>query len=340
VLELSSWQLEGLGEAKLSPQYACYLNLYPDHLDRYGSLRAYADAKEQIFLHQRETDVAVFNSSGLAYSDAYEGPDYGWTFWRTPARKIWFLGELLDEDDELQPGQHFTERDAFVAWHNERLVWEHRLPIGDTGCYDWAEELICIRNDISLPGEHNLSNIAAAAALAKSFGIETEHIRTAIRNFTGVEHRLEFVRELDGVRYINDTAATAPEAAIAALRSFDRPIVLIAGGADKNLPFDDLAREIAVRAKAVVLLKGSATPKLQAAAGSIQTAVDNVLPTADRRLPPIAGPFDDLAAAIDTARALAAPGDVVLLSPGCASFGMFRNEFHRGEEFRRIVQQL
>jgi UDP-N-acetylmuramoylalanine--D-glutamate ligase len=340
VLELSSWQLEGLGEAKLSPQYACYLNLYPDHLDRYGSLRAYADAKEQIFLHQRETDVAVFNSSGLAYSDAYEGPDYGWTFWRTPARKIWFLGELLDEDDELQPGQHFTERDAFVAWHNERLVWEHRLPIGDTGCYDWAEELICIRNDISLPGEHNLSNIAAAAALAKSFGIETEHIRTAIRNFTGVEHRIEFVRELDGVRYINDTAATAPEAAIAALRSFDRPIVLIAGGADKNLPFDDLAREIAVRAKAVVLLKGSATPKLQAAAGSIQTAVDNVLPTADRRLPPIAGPFDDLAAAIDTARALAAPGDVVLLSPGCASFGMFRNEFHRGEEFRRIVQQL
>ena len=86
--------------------------------------------------------------------------------------------------------------------------------------------------------------MAAAAALAKSFGISNAHIRNAIRGFTGVEHRLEFVREIDGVRYVNDTAATAPEAAIAALRSFDRPIVLIAGGADKNLPFDDLAREI------------------------------------------------------------------------------------------------
>ena len=199
-----------------------------------------------------------------------------------------------------------------------------------------------------LPGEHNCANIAAAAALAKSFGVETEHIRNAIRNFTGVEHRLEFVRELDGVRYVNDTAATAPEAAIAALRSFDRPIVLIAGGADKNLPFDDLAREIVLRAKAVVLLNGTATPKLIEALARIDErpkTKDESFTSHDSSfvLRPssfVHGPFDDFAEAIAAARALAAPGDLVLLSPGCASFGMFRNEFHRGEEFRRIVNQL
>jgi UDP-N-acetylmuramoylalanine--D-glutamate ligase len=192
-----------------------------------------------------------------------------------------------------------------------------------------VREILCNRADVQLAGKHNLANIAAAAALAKAFGVETEHIRTAIRNFRGVEHRLEFVREINGVRYINDTAATAPEAAIAALRSFEQPIVLIAGGADKNLPFDDLAREIVRRAKAVVLLQGTATPKLQ-------VAVSNLV----RRLPPAVGPFDDFAEAIAAAGRLAAPGDVVLLSPGCASFGMFRNEFDRGEEFRRIVTGL
>src|SRR4029079_16021639 len=108
----------------------------------------------------------------------------------------------------------------------------------------------------------NRMNVAAAAALAKAFGIETERIRNAIRSFGSVPHRLELVRELDGVRYVNDTTATAPEAAIAALRSFDTPIVLVCGGADKNLPFDDLAQAIVRRAKAVVLLKGTATPKL------------------------------------------------------------------------------
>ncbi|HEU5101912.1 MAG TPA: cyanophycin synthetase, partial [Roseiflexaceae bacterium] len=194
--------------------------------------------------------------------------------------------------------------------------------------------------EIGLPGQHNRANVAAAAALAKAFGVSNRHIRNAIRGFTGVEHRLEFVRELDGVRYINDTAATAPEAAIAALRSFDRPIVLLAGGADKQLPFEDLAREIALRAKAVVLLQGTATPKLQSAVGSEQSTALDLLPTADRRLPTVVGPYDDFAQAIEAARALASPGDVVLLSPGCASFGMFRNEFHRGEEFRRIVNEL
>jgi UDP-N-acetylmuramoylalanine--D-glutamate ligase len=337
VLELSSWQLEGLGEAKLSPQYACYLNLYPDHLDRYGSMRAYAEAKEQIFLHQRETDVAVLNSRVSAYSDAYTNQEYGWKFWEARGRKFWFLGIPENKSEYLNPGQHFTDKDGFVGWDEDVLrsaKWN-----SDSDQQEWIEELICTKADVILPGAHNLENIAAAAALAKAFGIENEHIRSAIRGFTGVEHRLEFVRELDGVRYINDTAATAPEAAIAALRSFERPIVLIAGGADKQLPFDELAREIVLRAKAAVLLQGTATPKLQSAISSQQSAASGTRSTADRRLPAVTGPFHDFEQAIDAARQLAAPGDVVLLSPGCASFGMFRNEFHRGEEFRSIVNR-
>jgi UDP-N-acetylmuramoylalanine--D-glutamate ligase len=184
-----------------------------------------------------------------------------------------------------------------------------------------------------------LSNIAAAAALARSFGVEIEHIRNAIRNFAGVEHRLEFVRELAGVRYYNDTTATAPEAAIAALYSFEQPIVLIAGGADKNLPFGELARAIVERAKAVVLLEGTATPKLQSAVTGQQSGIGRKH-TGDWRLATVAGPFGDFAQAIEAARALASPGDVVVLAPGCASFGMFRNEFHRGDEFKRIVREM
>jgi UDP-N-acetylmuramoylalanine--D-glutamate ligase len=135
-----------------------------------------------------------------------------------------------------------------------------------------------------------------------------------------------------GVSYVNDTAATAPEAAIAALQSFQAPIILIAGGADKQLPFAELAQAMIRYARAVVLLTGTATPKLQA-------ALAEQLPQAEQK-PAIYGPFDDFEQAIETAAAIAQVGEIVLLSPGCASFGMFRNEFHRGEEFRRIVGLL
>jgi UDP-N-acetylmuramoylalanine--D-glutamate ligase len=342
VLELSSWQLEGLGEAQLSPQYACYVNLHPDHLDRYGSMQAYAEAKEQIFLHQREADVAVFNSRLVEYSDLYTGPERGWQFWKTPARKIWFfntlVGDLDIETEEFYPGQHFDQRDGFIGWANDTLVWEP--PASETGGQH-VEQVICTRSDVQLYGEHNLTNIAAAAALAKAFGVTNEHVRSAIRTFAGVEHRLEFVGELDGVRYVNDTAATAPEAAIAALHSFDRPIVLIVGGADKDLPLDKLARAMVERAKAVVLLEGTATAKLlaalQASDDRRQTIDDSSSPSILDRQSAIVGPYGDFTQAISSARKLAEPGDIVLLSPGCASFGMFRNEFHRGEEFRRIV---
>jgi UDP-N-acetylmuramoylalanine--D-glutamate ligase len=316
VLELSSFVLEGLGEAKLSPQYACITNISPDHLDRYGTMEAYTEAKKQIFYHQCDQDVAVLNYNDVSahFDEAVRG------------RLAWFLADDSDDNPHIS-----RLPDTIAYWSREHLLWQA----------NGRQEIICRKGDVHLAGRHNLANIAAAAALAKAYGVTNENIRNAIRKFTGVPDRLEFVREVNGVRYINDTTATAPEAAIAALHSFDAPIVLIAGGADKQLPFDDMARAIGERTKAVVLLNGTATEKLQSAVSSQQSEFgDKGLATGDWRLATVSGPFDDFEQAVRTARDMAEPGDVVLLSPGCASFGMFRNEFHRGEEFRRIVREL
>jgi UDP-N-acetylmuramoylalanine--D-glutamate ligase len=321
VLELSSWQLEGLGEAKLSPNYACVTNISPDHLDRYGSMEAYAEAKRQILAHQQPGDLVVLN-----YDDPLQSE---WAA-NAPGRIVWFARRQEEYDLGDRPLMIYGE--TGVLWLDASLPHDQTMTV----------ERVLEIEQIGLPGQHNLANVAAAAALAKSFGVSNAHIRSAIRNFAGVEHRLEFVREIDGVRYINDTAATAPEAAIAALRSFDRPIVLIAGGADKNLPFEDLALEIGRRAKAIVLLQGTATLRLQRELKMKNEELRDQLGETQFSIlnSQFSIVYDDFTQAIEAARALAAPGDVVLLSPGCASFGMFRNEFHRGEEFRRIVGEL
>jgi UDP-N-acetylmuramoylalanine--D-glutamate ligase len=319
VLELSSWQLEGLGEAQLSPRYACITNLSPDHLNRYAGMAEYAAAKQQLFLWQGADSIVVLNADDAEVASWAD---------RAPGAVVWFGAR----PDRLRAGQHSA------VFYDERGLWWHDHA-ADTTAAPIDLERICGREDILLPGRHNLANVAAAAALAKSFGVETERIRDDIRAFAGVQHRLEFVRELAGVRYINDTTATAPEATIAALQSYAAPIVLICGGADKNLPFDDLAQTIAERAKAVVLLEGTATPKLEQALRDLSVEVYPLTRSPAHPLT-VAGPFDDFARAITAARELAVPGDIVLLSPGCASFGMFQNEFHRGDEFKRIVTIL
>lgn len=304
VLELSSWQLEGLGEAGLSPRWACVTNVSEDHLDRYASMDAYAAAKAHIFEHQRSDGIVVLNLDDERTRRMAE---------RAAGDVVWFGGAIE------HAGQSRGAR-----WSGERLVWFE----GE------QHENICRASDVRLPGAHNLANVAAAAALAHSFGVAFEHIRTAVRGFESVPDRMETVREVHGVRYVNDTTATAPVAALAALRSVDRPVIVIAGGADKQLDFGELGECLAERAKAVVLLAGTATPKLE-------QALRRSLSRGARRMPlPVGGPFDALDAALDAARGLAEPGDVVLLSPGCASFGMFRNEFDRGEQFRQLVQAL
>jgi UDP-N-acetylmuramoylalanine--D-glutamate ligase len=240
VLELSSWQLEGLGEAGLSPRFACVTNISADHLDRYPSMAAYIEAKRQIFLHQGSDGIVVLNMTDATVADMAL---------RAPGHVAWFAA---DYSEYVQSFARKHPRDLLAAWNQRFLFWQ------DNG----ATEIVASKDEVQLPGRHNLENIAAATALAVACGVKTEHIRLAIQSFRGVPDRLELVRELHGVRYINDTTATTPTAAIMALRSVQTPKIVIAGGADKRLDFMDFARTLLQRAKAVVLLKGDATNKL------------------------------------------------------------------------------
>lgn len=373
VLELSSFQLERLGAAGLSPRWSLVTNLSADHLNWHGSIDAYAAAKRQIYWHQPPAGVVALNAAddGSAewltlWEDGHQRrggrmigvatrPDWSPVRSRFPQPVVRVAPTTVERrgGSALRPGRE-------VRWFDPAGAFgEHTPSVG---------EPLFGGDDLRLPGEHNLANAMMAAALARAFGVDGAAIRTALQAFRGVEHRLEPVRELHGVTYVNDTTATNPAAAIAALETIRTPIVLIAGGADKELAFEALGQAIARRVKALILLEGSATPRLveaiRGAAVRRPTTKDQTAGTDSREpngatelvgastlvlgRPDVApglpssmlGPFSDFEAAIRAARALAAPGDTVLLSPGCASFGMFRNEFHRGEEFRRIVGEL
>jgi UDP-N-acetylmuramoylalanine--D-glutamate ligase len=294
VLELSSFQLERLGQVHLSPRYALITNLSADHINWHGSMAAYAAAKWQIVAHQDSTGVAV-----LPYALAGS------------AAGIWHDQPLAGE------------RICFSATEPAADAW-----IDAAGVLRLGERPLLNADEITLPGQHNRANVLGAAALATKFGVDATALQQAVRAFPGVEHRLELVREINGVRYVNDATATNPAATLVALAAFDAPLVLIAGGADKVLDFSVLGPAIRERVAALVLLEGTATAHLLAAV------------QADTATPPIYGPFSEFTQAVQTAQAVAPSGSIVLLSPGCASFGMFRNEFHRGEAFRQIVQGL
>ena len=303
VLELSSWQLEGLGEAELSPAFADVTNMSPDHLNTYQDMDDYAAAKREIVAHQGADGLAVLNAN-----DPVVAP-----FARAVRGRCVWVRDALAADvrpaDAPNAGEVLVDADGIHA--DLAGVWT----------------TICGVQDVQLPGRHNLLNVAHAAALALAFGVTIANVRTAIQGFRGVPHRMELVRELHGVRFINDTTATTPTATIAALQALAAPVVLIAGGADKKLPLDTLPAVIAARVKDVVLLAGTATPRLQAALAAYPTVA-------------LTAPFADFAEAIQVAQQLAGPGDVVLLSPACASFGMFKHEFDRGDQFRALVEQL
>jgi UDP-N-acetylmuramoylalanine--D-glutamate ligase len=292
VLELSSWQLEGLEPHRLNPHIAAVTNISPDHLNRYRDLGEYAAAKKLIFRFQKPGDFLVLNADDpVVQSFAAEAQ----------GTVVWF-------------SRHKSVTGAYLA--GEQLLWQ------------WGRRIHAVarRGDVRLPGVHNLENALAAIAIAGVWGAPPEAMHEALRSFRGVEHRLELVAEVHGVRYVNDTTSTAPAAALAALAALEGPIVLIAGGADKNLDFGELGAAIAQRVKALVLLEGTATDKL---AATVRAAKADL----------IAGRFNDLRAAVRAAQDIARPGDTVLLSPGCASFGMFANEFERGERFKAIVRE-
>lgn len=193
---------------------------------------------------------------------------------------------------------------------------------------DVSEE---IRKQFGLPSRANLSNLAAALCLARHFGVEDEQIRTCLLEFKPLPHRLELVAEINGVCWYNDSIATTPASAIAVLETFDQPITIIAGGYDKNIPFDEFGQKIAEKAKAAILL-GQTAQKIKNAIE--KSATENT----EKRIK--VEFVDSLAGAVQLAESIAVGGDVVLLSPACASYDMFDNFEHRGKEFCRLVREL
>jgi UDP-N-acetylmuramoylalanine--D-glutamate ligase len=295
VMELSSFQLELV---TVSPPVAAVLNITPNHLDRHGTMEAYIAAKKRIVAFQRPEDWAVLgfddaNARALALA--------------TPARVVFFSRGV-----QVDQGAYRT---------NGQLA----LRLGG------REEVICDRAEVRLRGEHNLLNVLAACALAGVVGIPVEAMRQVVRTFPGVEHRLEFVREWRGVQWYDDSIATAPERVLAALQSFTEPIILLAGGRDKKLPWEEFAQEAVQRVRYLITF-GEAGEMI---AGKVEEAAR----TMSGRLEGIQR-VRTLEEAVEAAARVARPGDVVLLSPGGTSFDAFRDFAHRGDRFKELVRAL
>ena len=300
VIELSSFQLELMD---VSPQVAGVLNITPNHLDRHKTMAAYIAAKRNIVAHQGADDVTVLG---------YDEPNARTLATATPARIRYFSGTTTFDEGAYLQG------DTLVLRHHGQAT------------------AVCNRADVRLRGFHNVMNVLAAIALADAAGAPVAAMRRAIRAFTGVEHRLEEVRRLRGVLWINDSIATAPERVLAALRSFEEPLVLLAGGRDKDLPWQEFARTVVERVRVIVLfgeasdlIRGHVEKALvQATDAKKGIVLEKVIP---------AGTLDN---AIQEAARAARPGDVVLLSPGGTSFDAFRDFAERGERFRELVMAL
>jgi UDP-N-acetylmuramoylalanine--D-glutamate ligase len=276
---------------------------------------------------QRSPHLSIFTNLLPDHLNAYDSmEDYG------EAKSSIFRYQGPGDIAIFNAENAYTRRYAETAPAEHVWLYTPEFSVASPRGMPSDERLFLYRDDIQLLGEHNVANVQAATLAAEVIGIGPQVIHRAVAGFRGVPHRLELLRELDGILYVNDSASTAPVAGIAALKSFARPIVLIAGGNSKNLDLRDFASEIAARVKQVVLLAGDASAEL---AGAIRASAEE-----QGRHDPVSGPFSNLAYALQVAREAAEPGDVILLSPGFTSFGMFHNEFDRGNQFRDLVLGL
>jgi UDP-N-acetylmuramoylalanine--D-glutamate ligase len=300
VLELSSWQLGDLTlkdpTALLKPRCAVITAIMRDHQDRYGSMEAYVDDKRFLYRGQDGEDATVAGDDGWGRSFLRESRGRPLVCASGPLPGSWAGGWIDGEDG---PGL--------------ARLWKGK---GAGGIVEAVPQKLLI------PGKHQKRNLLSAALALLDLGLPPDFIRTSLGRFTGIEHRLEFFHQARGIRFYNDSAATIPEAAAAAVYAFERPPVLVTGGADKELDFSPLV-SAAAGAKALILLEGTGSARLGA--------------LLDKAGLPYRGPFGSLDGAIGAALEAAERGDSVVLSPGCASFGMFLNEFDRGKKWKEGV---
>jgi len=287
LLELSSFQLELIETFR--PNIGVFLNLTSDHLDRHHTMRAYGAAKARLFENQTEEDSAVLNADDSATTPY--APSRPQVYWFSRKQRV-------AQGAYLRGGEIIFRRDG-------------------------KEEAVLKRDAIALPGAHNLENVLAAVVAASIVGAEAGAIAKGVRSFAGVEHRLEFVAEIGGVRYYNDSKATNVDATLKALDAFSGRILVILGGKDKGSDYTELQKPL--REKAILaLLVGAAAEKIEKQiAGNV--AVEH------------AGTIER---AVEIASHAAQPGDIVLLAPACASFDQFQNFEHRGRVFKELVRQL
>jgi UDP-N-acetylmuramoylalanine--D-glutamate ligase len=300
VFEFSSWRLSALGRIGKSPQIAVITNILPDHLNYYKTMNEYVADKKNIFINQSPKDCLIVNNDDENVQKIIQ----------EARAKVFSFSEKS------------IKKNYSVFLENNHMYLNNGIDV---------KKLVAL-DEIKIIGRHSIVNVMAAITAVYAFGIQVAKIKEAVVKLKGIPHRLEFVREIGEVRYYNDTAATIPQAAISAINSFEgKEIILIAGGSDKNLDFSDFAREIVKRSKGVIFLSGNATEKLI-------SEIRKNLPEEDRDKKFII--VDSMDKAIEFASRSAEKGDVVVLSPGAASFGIFANEFERGDRFRKAVNEL
>lgn len=290
VTELSSFQLESVD--KFKPHISAILNFTEDHLNRHHTMKAYMEAKARIFENQDSNDFCILN---------YDDEEVRSLSDNVKAKKIFFSRKKC-----LEYGIYLDEKKNIIINLGEKIT-------------------LLNKDELSLPGNHNLENCMAAAAIAYVSNIDIDVIRKVLKTFAGVEHRQEFVRNLNGIMFVNDSKATNPDSSIKAIQSYNRPIVLIAGGMDKQSSFDeflDIAKE---NVYALVLL-GETAQKIKECAQN--KGFDNITVVKDMK------------EAVDASYQIAKDGDVVLLSPACASWDMYKSFEVRGIDFKDNVNNL
>lgn len=299
VVELSSFQLISM---RHSPDVAVITNVAPNHLDVHGTMEEYIDAKRNLYLHQEADSRTVLNADNEI--TASFGEDVRGVRWNFSRREEVKFGAWADENGEM----YVADRDE----NGERRVTH-----------------LMHQSAIRIPGLHNVENYLAA--ISAVWGeVSAETVRKVASEFGGVEHRIEFVRELDGVKWYNDSIASSPTRTIAGLKAFDQKLIIIAGGYDKKIPFEPLVPYLLTKVKALILT-GHTAPKIEAAVTADPGYSPEILPIHHAK---------DLQDAVNIAREIAKSGDIVSLSPACASFDAFPNFEVRGRVFKDMVNAL